>query len=261
METIAVVIVLLVVILAPLIGLAWLQRRTRPERREQPAAIDSEPSAGWSEVPTWSEVRAGDQLVWGDAPDLTYAVVAAIDCREERQDRVFGWRWIVLEGDRLLEYRGARLTLFDAPAILAPDSTEFAALVGADGALATFESRARFSWEPVSVLWDGRAYFVSGTGNFYAWSDTDLSERPVWQGLSRDPTENVYFALERSDAPAPADAPEGAAAPEGALAPSGSNGEELILGVWTDLLALYRCQRTAAVGDVQIARPPWAENE
>ena len=274
METIAVLIVLVVVILAPLIALTWLQRRARGGQLGQGGRVGGPPAAGAEPAIGWSDARAGDRIVWSDEPEGSATVLAVIDCREERNDRVFGWRWIVLEGERLVEYRGSRLTWFDPPILLAPDSPEFATLAGADGALAAFESRARLSWEPVSVSWQGRTYQVTGTGSFAAWSEDPLSGRPVWQGISHDPKENVYFALEgvgpadqptapasavdpsRAIEPEPATTPEGAIAPEGAVIRSDSTEEDLILGVWTDELALYPCRRSTPVEDARLVRPP-----
>lgn len=230
MDVLGVAIVLIVLILAPLVALAWYQRRSgRPKAVRGPAT----PAAPIG----WGEIRTGDRIAWSDRENSVRAVV---DCVEERGHRLYGWRWILLDGGGLLEYRSSRLTLFGQPAILDPESDEYDALTNPRGALARFESGSRLSWDPVTFDWSDRTYEVTGTGTFEARTASDLTGEPVWQAISADRKENVFFALEA----AAEEAEKPAAATEG-----------ILLGIWTDRVALYPCLKLGSTNDARIRRP------
>ncbi|HEX2173393.1 MAG TPA: hypothetical protein VHL09_13225 [Dehalococcoidia bacterium] len=231
MEALAVAAVLVVVILAPLIVLAWGQRRAEQRSAARPEAAPPTPVG-------WGDVTAGDQVTWADQ---THTIRAVIDCREERDHRVYGWRWLVLDTGGLLEYRGRRLTLFSPPEVLDVDSAEHEALTGQRGALAAYESGSRLSWDPVVFRWANEELEVTGTGTFHARTAGEVWPESVWSAVSRDPKENIYFALERTAAPGedPADGDVSA----------------MILGIWTDRVALYRCERLGPAAEAWIQRP------
>jgi hypothetical protein len=227
MDTFVVAIVLVIVILVPLIGLAWYQRRSG---RGKPVAGTPAPSAPIG----WGEIRIGDRIVWADRDD---GVRGIVDCVEERGDRLFGWRWILLDDGGLLEYRANRLKLFGPSILLDPETEDYDVLTSPRGALARFESGSRLSWDPVTFEWSGRAYEVTGTGTFEARTEDDLSDEPVWQAISADRKDNIFFALEVT-------AEEEAA----------GEAEGVLLGIWTDRVALYPCLKLGSTGDARIRR-------
>lgn len=233
MEWLGLVLVLLIVVLAPLVGLIWWQRRPRLAALKEPPRPAEPPTI------SWSEVRPGDRIIWLGS---VLTVEAIVDCREERDDRVLGWSWLLLTDGGLLEYRGSRLTLFAAPAIVSLEAPEFEQLASPTGALAKFESRGRLSWDPVTFTWNGLAYEITGTGTFYGWSEANLADRPIWPGLSENPKENIYFALERTEP-----------------GPDGAAPDDLLVGIWTDQIGLYQCRRIGASAEATISRPHFEE--
>lgn len=229
MDVVITVVVVILVIATPLLVLTWYQRRLR--RRLELATASGPPA----EI-GWPDVQPGDRLIWAEQ---SAAVEVTVRCREERDHRVYGWLWYLVAGGGLVEYRAGRVSVFGPPDILQADTQQFEAVSGPRGVLAAFESGSRLSWEPAAFVWNGETYSVSGTGAFQAWIQGDLAKRAIWPNLGKRQSDNVYFALQRDTAA------EDAAEAEG----------DILLGIWTDAIALHPLRHRLPAEGVRIVRP------
>lgn len=208
--------VLQVLILLVAVVLAYLFVRLRRPRRAatsapvDPAVDDLGPDLN---VDT---LQPGDVLALWDGKEVL--VERAVECRETLPTRVTRWRWVFLQGGQLLGVTPAGNALYTDTKVLYQGTApyeELTADVENGGILKTFEARVRdrsTGRDPVFWETEGQRYQVQSTGTFAA-PDQAFPEVAVWQDVSADEGQNVYFRM------------------------IGAEGVQ-VLGIWTSHIAL-----------------------
>ncbi len=177
-------------------------------------------SAGPPREVTPATLRPGDALMAWNGDDRLVQTV--LQCAEHLNGRETDWRWLLLDGNTLLEVIPGHTTYYNASEVINQGTAEFLRLVGdQDGLLRVFEARVRdgsIALNPVIYDRAGAAYQINSTGTFVVQrSEGAAITSDVWRDITPNEGDNVYFKL------------------------TGPNGSKA-LGVWTTHIAFLAGQ-------------------
>ena len=230
MLTTVILSIVVIAILALAFAFVWKNRAAkRPATSASPNGKAASP-AGPDQPPDRElhQVKSGDVVALWSGEELL--VEQALDCQDNSTGRPATWRWLFLEGGRVISSTPTSAVYYPATEVLHQGSEGFERLtadVNMGGALKTFEQRVRdnvVGSDPVFFSYDNKRFRVQSTGTF-ATPGQAAPAREVWEDVSTTEGENVYFRLAADD------------------------GEQL-LGIWTTHIAILR-GRTLNPADVR----------
>jgi hypothetical protein len=143
-------------------------------------------------------LKPGDALMLWNGDDRI--VQSALDCAEHLNGRETDWRWLLLDGDTVLEVLSdGRTTYFDRWTIIRQGSVDFVRLVGdRDGLLRVFEQRVRegtSALTPTLFEYEGETWQVVATGTFVVRRAAGMALGEVWRDITPNEGDNVYAKL------------------------------------------------------------------
>lgn len=169
---------------------------------------------------TPNTLRPGDAIMAWNGDDRLVQTV--LECAEHVNNRETDWRWLLLDGDTVLEVAPSHTVYYNESEVIYQGSLEFLRLVGdQDGLLRVFEARVRdgsLPLNPVSFEHGGATYQINSTGTFVVRGSQGAAlAGEVWRDVTPNEGDNVYVKL---------------------TGPQGSK----VLGVWTTHIALLKGQ-------------------
>lgn len=147
---------------------------------------------------TPTTLRPGDAIMAWNGDDRLVQTV--LECEEQLNGRATDWRWILLDGETLLEVATGRTVYYHQTEVINQGTVEFPRLVGdQDGLLRVFEARVRdgsIAMNPVTFEHGGAAYQINSTGTFaVVRSDGAAITSEVWRDITPNEGDNVYTKL------------------------------------------------------------------
>ena len=140
-------------------------------------------------------LRPGDAIMLWNGDDRI--VQTALEVAEHLNNRETDWRWLLCDGDTLLEVLGGGETAYyDRWTIVRQGSVEFVRLVGDnDGLLRVFEARVRdgtSALNPTVFDFDGGQWQITATGTFAVRNADGAALPEVWRDITPNEGDNVY---------------------------------------------------------------------
>ncbi|MBM2810553.1 MAG: hypothetical protein HW416_1312 [Chloroflexi bacterium] len=164
---------------------------------------DKGPIGAVSRQPTLETLRPHDAVSFWDDDDEV--VESVIECQEAIGSRTSRWRWVILNGGRILEIAPDENVLYERSTVFRQGSEPFQTLTADQelgGALKLFEARVRddtAASQQTAVTLDGAGWTVESTGTFLATFVGEPPRTEVWRDISANPSDNVYFELRGAD--------------------------------------------------------------
>lgn len=140
-------------------------------------------------------LRPGDALMLWNGDDRIVQTTLAL--AEHLNNRETDWRWLLLDGDTMLEVlNGGETVYYDGWEIVRQGSADFVRLVGdQDGLLRVFESRVRdgsSALNPTVFDFGGAQWRLVSTGTFVVRSADGGALGEVWRDVTPNEGDNVY---------------------------------------------------------------------
>jgi hypothetical protein len=144
---------------------------------------------------TPATLRPGDAVMLWNGDDRL--VQSALECAEHLNGRETDWRWLLLDGDTLLEVTAGHNIYYGESEVIRQGSIEFLRLVGdQDGLLRVFEARVRdgsMALNPVQFEHGGVTYQIVSTGTFVVQRASGAAlTSDVWRDITANEGDNVY---------------------------------------------------------------------
>jgi hypothetical protein len=140
-------------------------------------------------------LRPGDALMLWNGDDRIVQTTLAL--AEHLNNRETDWRWLLLDGDTVLEVlSGGETVYYDRWEIVQQGSVDFVRLVGdQDGLLRVFEARVRdgsSALNPTVFEYDGGQWQLLATGTFVVRDAAGGALGEVWRDVTPNEGDNVY---------------------------------------------------------------------
>ena len=168
-------------------GLIGRWERMRQRRKDAGHAPVQETTA--------QTLRPGDALMLWNGDDRI--VQTALALAEHLNNLETDWRWLLLDGDTVLEVlNGGETVYYDRWEIVRQGSADFVRLVGdQDGLLRVFEARVRdgsSALNPTVFDYDSDQWRLDSTGTFVVRNADGGALGEVWRDVTPNEGDNVY---------------------------------------------------------------------
>lgn len=143
-------------------------------------------------------LRPGDAIMAWNGDDRI--VQTTLELAEHLNNRETDWRWLLLDGDTMLEVQAGVTTYYDRWEIIRQGSVDFLRLVGdQDGLLRVFEARVRdgsSALNPAVFDYHGETWQIQSTGTFTVrQANGQTLSGEVWRDITPNEGDNVYAKL------------------------------------------------------------------
>lgn len=146
-------------------------------------------------------LRPGDALMLWNGDDRI--VQTALELAEHLNYRETDWRWLLLDGNTLLEVQTGTTAYYDNWSVIQQGSLDFVRLVGdQSGLLRVFEGRVRdgsSALNPAIFEYGGESWQIQSTGSFVVrQANGQVLGGEVWRDITSNEGDNVYAKLSGS---------------------------------------------------------------